>query len=128
MSIKGAQKFRPYFTASELQEIITCLKTFPTPARLAISKYLETYSLKISHGVISAAHTLEPTIEQKLGFAESAPTGPGLKGEAAFEKYTSYPASCTPAELAEVLDYRYRNNLMDSSEEYQYEQAQISNR
>lgn len=121
----GNQKFRPYFTSPELSEIISCLKENPSQARLSISRYLESYLLKINHGVISPSHTLEPTLEQKLGFAQISEPIHAID-KAAYEKHVSNPSSCTPQEIAEALDYKYRSNLMTPEEEKEYEQRNIS--
>ena len=125
--MRGAQKYRPYFTALELSEIIASLKENPTPKRLAISRYLESFNLKITHGVISAAHTLEPSIEQKLGFAP-APAAPEehRTEQELFYIWKNDPTLLTPPELARVLDYRYRSDLMTPEEEKAYESAQRS--
>ena len=128
------EKFRPYLTADELQEILICLKTHPTPARLSIVRYLESFNLKIKHGLVSSAHTLQPSQAEKLGFHELTISTPSpaqdinLKGEAAFKKWQKSPESCTPKEIEESLDWRYRNNLMSQQEEQEYEQAQIFGR
>lgn len=123
--MRGAQKYRPYFTAPELSEIIASLKENPTPKRLAISRYLESYSLKITHGVISPAHTLDPTIEQKLGFAAEPKHAHGeFTEEELYKLWRENPAILTPPGLARVLDYRYRSDLMTPEEEKAYEQAQ----
>lgn len=130
------EKFRPYLTAGELSEIILCLKSQPTPARLSIVRYLESFNLKIKHGLVSSAHTLQPSQAEKLGFHElTISPSPALtnletnlKGEAAFKKWQQSPESCTPKEIAESLDWRYRNNLMTQEEEQEYEQSQLSQR
>ena len=121
--MRGAQKYRPYFTAPELSEIIASLKENPTPNRLAISRYLESFNLKITHGVISPSHTLEPSIEQKLGFA-SEPTFGEMTDEKLFNIWKSNPTLLNALEIAKVLDYRYRTNLMTPEEEKTYESAQ----
>lgn len=120
--MRGAQKYRPYFTAPELSEIIASLKENPTPNRLAISRYLESFNLKITHGVISASHTLEPSIEQKLGFSESPKDE--MTEEQLYRIWQATPTLLNPSEIAKVLDYRYRNNLMTPEEEKAYESAQ----
>jgi len=119
--VKGAQKYRPYFTAPELSEIIASLKEKPTPNRLAISRYLESFNLKITHGVISPSHTLEPSIEQKLGFASTVRE---LSDEELYQNWKASPTLLNPSEIARVLDYRYRSNLMTPEEEKAYESAQ----
>lgn len=122
----GEQKFRPYFTAAELQEIITCLKSHPTPRRLTICQYLEGFVLKINHGIITPAHVNNPSLEQKLGMVDSStpiPISHNLTGEAAYQKWLVSPTSATPKEIAEAMDWRYLNDLMSPDEEAEYERA-----
>lgn len=121
--MRGAQKYRPYFTAPELSEIIASLKENPTPNRLAISRYLESFNLKITHGVISPSHTLEPTIEQKLGFAPASQIEE-FSEEELHKIWQENPRTMSPPGLSRVLDYRYRFNLMTPEEEKAYESAQ----
>lgn len=114
------QKYRPYFTAAEILELIAALKQSPTPRRLQLIRYLETFKIKIDAGVITAAHTLEPTIEQKLGLESMPP--PQITEEAAYQKQLISPTKCTPHEIAAAMEYRYLNNLMSPEESRAYEQ------
>jgi hypothetical protein len=123
--MKGDQKFRPYFTAPELLEIITALKEKPSPARLAISRYLESYSLKITHGIVSPSHTMEPSIEQKLGFSEASNGSQSFTDKACYDLWSKDPSGCTPRMIQQAVDYRYRNNLMTTEEEKDYENSQL---
>jgi hypothetical protein len=123
------EKYRPYFTAEELSEIVLCLKSHPNPRRLTIVRYLEGFMLKINHGVISSSHTTLPTFEQKLGFTVPSTVVPidhNLTGEAAYQKWLLDPAKATPKEIAEAMDWMYRNNLMSAEQEKDYEQAQLT--
>ena len=128
----SAQKFRPYFTASELLEIISALKAAPTHKRLVLVQYLEGFLLKINHGIVSPAHTNQPSLEDKLGFTVQditdlpVPVPHNLTGEAAYQKWLANPVSATPKEIGEAMDWRYRNNLMSPDEEKDYEQLQLS--
>jgi hypothetical protein len=122
----GEQKFRPYFTAAELLEIIAALKSAPNPRRLTLCQYLESFLLKINHGIISPAHTLEPSLETKLGFPDPStpiPISHSLTGEAAHQKWLVSPVSATPKEIAEAMNWRYLNDLMSPDEEAEYERA-----
>jgi len=124
--LSGEQKFRPYFTAAELQEIILCLKSHPSPRRLTICQYLESFLLKINHGIVSPAHTLNPSLEQKLGFPDPStpiPISHNLTGEAAYNKWLLSPGSATPKEIAEAMNWRYLNDLMSPEEEAEYERT-----
>lgn len=120
----SGSKYRPYFTRDELLEIISTLKSHPSPRRLQICQYLEGFLLKMEHGVIKAAHTPLPTQEEKLGFAP-IPVSHDLTGEAAYQKWLLNPVKATPKEIEEAMDWRYRNNLMSPTEEAEYENAQL---
>lgn len=121
----GDQKFRPYFTAAELLEIISALKSAPNPRRLTLCQYLESFLLKINHGIITPAHTAAPSLESKLGFSPDTPVPAdhNLTGEAAYNKWLTNPLHATPKEIAEAMDWRYRNNLMSPEEERNYERS-----
>jgi hypothetical protein len=116
------QKFRPYFTASELTEVIRCLKT--GSANKALIRYLETFAIKIEHGVMAANITLKPTIAEKLGMADRLPGTRTLQEQRAdaYTKWSQDPSKCTSQEIARCLMYRYENDLMSESEEREYEQ------
>lgn len=127
------EKYRPYFTAEELSEIVLCLKSHPNPRRLTIVRYLEGFMLKINHGIIGVSHTLQPTQAEKLGFHEltlgtPVPIDHNLTGEAAYQKWLLAPAKAKPKEIAEAMDWMYRNNLMSPEQEKEYESAQLSSR
>lgn len=121
----STQKFRPYFTSSELQEIISALKERPNPRRLTICRYLESFQIKIERGILSPAHILDPTQEEKLGFSDSpsSESTAQIIGEAAYQKQLTQPSKCSPKEIAAAMDWRYRNNLMSAEEEKEYERA-----
>ena len=116
-------KFRPYFTITELQEIILALKQSPTPTRMGLIKYLEGFILKINHSQISPQHTLAPTLAQKLGFEEPTLLPETITGEAAYQKQIINPSHCTPKEIAAAMDFRYTSGLMSKEEENEYEKA-----
>jgi hypothetical protein len=122
-----SKKFRPYFTSQELSIIISCLKKNPTPETLAISKYLETFNIKINTGIIQSQLTLAPTMEEKLGFIDTQDDDinnpnrlPALR-LAAYLKWQRDPKSVTILELSRVMQYRYENDLMTQEEEIEYE-------
>lgn len=122
----STKKYRPYFTAAELKEIIAALKESPTQERIAISRYLEEFSLKISREIISPQLTLETklTLEQKLEFSPPPPVTDFREvRKEAYEKWSTNPSSCTPTELNNALTYRYENSLMSPEEMERYEEA-----
>jgi len=126
------KKYRPYFTISELQEISLCLKSHPTPARLSLVQYLERFIIQINHGIITTSYSPNPrpTLSQKLGFSDTGdvevPISHEITGEMAYQKHLISPATCTPKEIAEAMEYRYTHDLMSKQEEEQYEQSLFS--
>lgn len=119
------QKFRPYFSGVELEEIITLFKEHPSPRRMGIIRYLETFLLKINHGMINVAHETKMTNVQKLGFdpaMESLPSKSEVM-HSAWIKVTTNPSAATPREIELCMDYKYLNKLMSSEEEKEYERA-----
>ena len=117
------QKYRPYFTAEEILEIISALKQSPTPRRLQLIRYLETFKIKIEAGVLTAAHTTLPTIAEKLELDPPTIPNKEVVGEAAYQKQLINPKSCTPHEISAAMEYRYLNNLMSLEEQREYEQT-----
>jgi hypothetical protein len=118
------EKYRPYFTSLELQEIISALKSQPSPSRILLIRYLEGFALKIDRGLISSAHTLEPTIAEKLELDQShteAVNSLQSKRFNAYRKWRDSPEKCSPPEIELVQVYRYENDLMDPKEENDFE-------
>ena len=117
------KQYRPYFTLPELQEIITCLKSHPTPSRLSLVRKLGFFIAKIEHEAVSPQYipNPRPTLAQKLGFEESIPENVELIGEAAYQKHLSSPSKCTPKEIAASMEYMYTHSLMSETEEREYE-------
>ena len=121
-------KYRPYFTSSELQEIITALKTAPTPSKMPLIRYLEGFALKIDRGIIRESHTLEPSLADRMELNEThteAVNSLQSKKYNSYRKHRDYPSSCTPIEIEQSMLYMYENDLMTSGEESDYELAQF---
>jgi hypothetical protein len=121
----GTKKFRPYFTAPELLELISALKESPTPARMNLIRYLETFSIKIERGVMEPSHVIEGTKSEKtiqaMGFAEiPADLAEKISPVQLYDKWKSNPTECSPAELEKVIQYRWENGLMTESESADY--------
>lgn len=123
------KKYRPYLTATEIQEISLSLKQSPTPARLHIAQYLERFIIEINHGIRQESYIPKPkpTLSQELGF-EPLPTNEGLAdvGLIAYKFYQEHgAASCTPKQLQDALSYMYLNDLMSPDQEKEYENGSI---
>jgi hypothetical protein len=129
--VRMTKQYRPYFTLPELREIILCLKSHPTPARLSLVQKLESFCLKITHGVISSQYEPSPrkTILDRLELSDPPATleiSPRITGEAAYQKQLSDPLHCTPKEIAAAMEYRYMEGLMSKEEEQNYEKSIIA--
>ena len=114
-------KYRPYFTASELGEVIRCVKL--SSQNLPLLRYLESYALKISHGVITESITLQPTLADSLEL-DSPDSSLESKRAKAYTKWLSSPEACTPIEIELTHLYRFENDLMSPEEETIYLQSQ----
>jgi hypothetical protein len=116
-------KYRPYFTASELSEVIRCVKL--SSQNLHLLRYLESYALKISHGVITESITLQPTLADSLELDSPSPDSSlESKRAKAYAKWLSSPQTCTPIEIELTHLYRFENDLMSQEEETIYLQSQ----
>jgi hypothetical protein len=114
-------KYRPYFTASELSEVIRCVKL--SSQNISLLRYLESYALKISHGVIAESITLQPTLVDSLEL-DSPDSSLESKRSKAYAKWLSSPQTCTPLEIELAHLYRFENDLMSQEEETIYLQSQ----
>jgi len=117
-----ATKYRPYLSSSELSEIIRCVK-ISSHNKVLIS-YLESFSLKINHGVISPQISTLPSISESLGL--DSPSNEFLVSEprsklGCFLRWKIQPHLLTPDELSKAHLYRYENDLMTPEEETEYE-------
>lgn len=117
------QKFRPYFSPSELQEIIRCMKTAPTTS-IPLLRYLESFSLKITHGTIQPQYTAMPSIDDRLGLPSNHVIEPSP--QELYIAWTLDPTKITPTQMSLVNQYRYENSLMDPSEESAYVDSLLS--
>ena len=115
-------KYRPYFTASELSEVIRCVKL--SSQNISLLRYLESYALKISHGVITESITLQPTLADSLELDSPSPASLESKRAKAYAKWNQSPESCTPIEIELTHLYRFENDLMSPEEESIYLQSQ----
>jgi hypothetical protein len=115
------QKFRPYLSSQELEEIIRCLKVAPTiyPSLL---RSMELLTLKVQKGLLSPALTIQPSpaakLESSLGF--SVPSSSPPTPEELFQTWSLSPSSVTPAELSKVQQYRWEQSMMSPEEEAAY--------
>lgn len=123
------KQYRPYFTLPELQEIITCLKSHPTPSRLSLVRKLGFFIAKIEHEAVSPQYipNPRPTLAQRLELEESSPPTHELIGEAAYQKHLSSPTKCTPKEIAASMEYMYTHSLMTPAQEIEYENSFFDN-
>lgn len=127
-------KHRPYLTDVELLEIINALNESPSPRRLKLITYLETFRIKIERGILQPSYIPKPkqTIEDKLGMGEefNTPISSASRDTDAFKaqcysKFRDPSLQCSPKELRIALEYAYLNNLLTPTEEEEYERANL---
>ena len=117
------QKFRPYFSQSELAEIIRCVKAASTNQSLL--SYLEAFAIKIDRGVMQPQLTTAPSLESKLGLESSIK--PNLPTPAELHTiWLSSPDSLSPPQLAIVHTYRWENGFMDDEEAGRFEESMFN--
>ena len=116
-------KYRPYFTPSQLGEIIRCVKIASQDS--ALIRYLEIFSLKIDHGIQAPALNLAPTLGEKLELGLDEPSQSlETKRHNAYLTWLSYPNQCSPFEIELTHLYRFENDLMSPEEETIYLESQ----
>jgi len=122
-------KYRPYFIASQIQEILRCLKTSSTDYDLI--RYLETFSAKIEFGTVSFH---KPTPRHLSGSQDSiqdsqpTPSLPtdvpySVTRERLYKRWLDSPENLTSYQLEQVSIYRYENDMMTPDEEIGYVEA-----
>ena len=121
------QKFRPYLTIPDLQEIIRCMRKAPTQSPLLIS-YLEEFTRKSSAGIIQPQHVPTPkqSIESSLGFPVSASASANKLLEPITDlliRWQEFPDSISPKELERINEHRYLHDMMDPGEASAYESS-----
>lgn len=120
-------KYRPYFTSDEMLELITSLKENPTPKRLKLIQYLESFNLKITHGLIEPSQINKPSLAESMGFLEESSKisllTPDKRREIAYKLWLVNPSSCTPSQLKDVNEYRYANKLLSAEEQIAFEKS-----
>lgn len=121
----GTKKYRPYFTGPELQEVILALKQKPSPFRLGIIQYLETFQVKMERGIIRPAHVIEGTkiqkLEVSLGMGEKPVEDPNEPSASDLHKiWMDTPQKLTPPQIDRVMSYRFQEGLMTPEEEKKF--------
>lgn len=117
------QKYRPYFTAAELSEIIRCVKTSSTNQSLLA--YLEAFALKIDRGLLQSQLTLQPSMEQRLGMAPSSTNSLAPTPTELYQQWKTDPTKLIPVQLAIVHTYRWENGFMSDEESARFEQSML---
>lgn len=115
------KKYRPYFTIPEIEEIVTCLKHSPSPRRLQIAKYLESFIFQIRLGVRKENHTLAPTLIERLELETPVPAPHEVSGEAAYQKWVISPKDCTAHEISVAMEWAYLNDKLTPQQEVEFE-------
>ena len=115
-------KFRPYFTISELQEVIRCLKA--SSHSVDLLRYMETFVVQIERGTRSPSITNALSLEQRLGVAPVPNYSKGKPEYSIHELYQiwcSNPEFLSPPQLVQVHQYRWESDLMTPEESSIYE-------
>lgn len=121
MNRAGKDKYRPYFSSEELAELILCLKQNPSPKRLGIIKYLESFNIKITHGIIGASATVALSLAEKLDLVQEESSE--LADEILYNTWKLAPENLNPRQIESVMEYRYSHDLMSPQQDQEYEEA-----
>lgn len=125
-----SKKYRPYFSEQELSYLITLAKS-AIPPNIPLIQYLESFSLKISHGLVSSQLSPKGTKSAQLASLIDSPTAAQEsqtlqeKQQAAYTKQLSQPASLTPEETSLAFAYRISKGLLTPEEEAQINQSMM---
>lgn len=118
-------KYRPYFRATQVDELIRCLKI--SSPDIELLRYLETFRAKISFDAISKTiQTPRATISDRLelsGKMVIIDVGPSKQN--CYDRWLAFPEHLTLAELEKAHMHRYENDLMTPEEEADFESRQI---
>jgi hypothetical protein len=119
----STKKYRPYFTLQELKKIQEAISNASVSdlTLAGIYNYLYKYISDIEHGLRKENHTLQPSIEEKLGFSESSQS-PQSNPETLYNRW-KLNQIVSPAELAIIQQYMYENDLMTPEQERDYEKS-----
>lgn len=121
MNRAGKDKYRPYFSSEELKELILCLKQNPTPKRMGLIQYLESFGVKIAHGIIGASATVALSLAEKLDLVQEESSEHA--DEILHNAWKLAPETLNPRQIESVMEYRYSHDLMTQKEENEYESA-----
>lgn len=133
MNSPRTTKFRPYFTPDELSYLITLCKQ-AIPPNESMIRYLESFALKIKHGVIDPQITLKGSKIDQLREALDLEGQEAYRKQSLLEyqsrsyvKWQSDPESCTPGELTAAHAFRIANGLLSTEEEFKLNQSLMEN-
>lgn len=114
-------KFRPYLTVSELETIISSLRT--NGENPGLIYYLSGFRDKITVGRMAPQLATKPTLTDKLELSSSSVSVQNLSEQRlrAYTKWITSPNLCSIQELARARMYRYENDMMTPEEESEYE-------
>lgn len=122
----ATQKYRPYFTLAEIDEIINCLKSHPSPRRLQIAQYLTKFKIQAEFGLRESAYESKPSMMEKLGFSDTpVPLSHEITGEAAYNAWVASPTSCSPKTIQEALEWGYANGKLTPEQEADFESQML---
>jgi len=118
----STKKYRPYLSLSELTAISTALKTTALSSSFPLITYLDGYIIDINRGTRAASLETKPSFIETLH--STNPVVDEYQSLNLFAKWSHFPASCSPAELLIVNEYRYFHDKMTEQEERDYEKSQ----
>lgn len=117
------KKYRPYFTLSELKEILDACKFSGSPKLIPSIRYLETYILGIESGIRQPNHTPKPTLGSLISSKqESSYSGRSISTLLILYSDSGYSGMTLP-EISALQEHRFDHDLMSPEEELHYSQT-----
>ena len=116
------QIFRPALNGLEVIEIAAIQKRYAPLSD--VCKKFAIQEFKITQGVSDPSYIKEVSIEERLESVPIHALDKKLSQKEAYDKWIISAEACTLAELADVMQYKYINDLMSPSEEKEYELSQ----
>jgi len=122
MSIK---KYRPYLTLSELQHLVSVLRSSKDSRSHSLIRYLESFISQIESGFRKENMSLKPSLESLILSPNPAASSAPIESLLA-EFNTNGYKNLSLSESAAVDEYRYDKQLMSMDEESAYESKLMS--
>lgn len=112
------QIFRPALNGLEVIEIAALFKKHAPMSD--VCKKFATQEFKLTQGISDPSYIKQESIEEQLGITTDKSIDKATMKTLCYDKWISDSSSCTIAELAMAMEYKFDNRLMTPAEEDEY--------